>query len=331
VKQHGSSISTWPCAINVRLKTLQLLPQHERRRDAGSGIADRQISIAPLVNPAYTRRVIPAPRLVRSDAGTLAVREWPNSGGVPLVFWHALGPCASGAELVELAPRFAAGGLAPVSVDGPGFGASPPSVTYDLESLATLLRATIRELGLDRPVLMGHSWGGAVVTTLAALHPDESRGLVLVDSGHIDYADLDGARNSAPPMQWEWESRAAFTGWLEENLDRPTPEILAGYGAGVLDHDGKVVGSSADSMLRAREGLLDRLSVRWTALAGLPVLLLLATQAPHVDQNREHLPTFRAAVPHADVRWVDGASHSVIADAGPPLGDTIAEWVTSAS
>jgi pimeloyl-ACP methyl ester carboxylesterase len=273
--------------------------------------------------------VIPAPRLVRSDAGTLAVREWPSDGGTPVVFWHALGPCASGAELVELAPRFAAHGLEPVSVDGPGFGASPPTTDYDLVSLAELLRATIGRLGLGRPVLMGHSWGGAVVTTLAALHPDETRGLVLVDSGHIDYADLDGARNSAPPMQWEWESRAAFTAWLEENLDRPTLEVLAGYGAGVLDHDGKVVGSSAESMLRAREGLLDRLSVHWPALSDVPVLLLLATRPPHVDQNREHLPRFQAAVPHADVRWVDGAGHGVIADAGPSLGDQIAEWIAA--
>jgi len=269
--------------------------------------------------------VIPEPRLVRSDAGTLAVRAWRSDGDVPLVFWHALSPCASGAELVELAPRLIAHGLAPFSVDGPGFGASPLAGAYDLESLATLLRATIRELGIRRPVLMGHSWGGAVVTTLAARHPTEVRGLVLVDSGHIDYADLPQTRNEQ--TDWEWESRAAFTSWLEENLERSTPELIAGYSAGVFDHGGKVLGSPVESRRRAREGLLDRLSPMWPSLADVPVLLLLATQPPHVDQNREHLPRFQAAVPHADVRWVDGASHGVIADAGPALGDQIGEWV----
>jgi pimeloyl-ACP methyl ester carboxylesterase len=272
--------------------------------------------------------VIPAPRLVRTDAGTLAVREWPSDGRTPLVFWHALGPCASGAELIELAPRLAAHGIAPFSVDGPGFGASPPATAYDLESLATLLRAAIHELNLEQPVLMGHSWGGAVMTTLAALDPAEARALVLVDSGHIDYVDLESARNSAPPLQWEWESRSAFTAWLEENLERSTPEVVAGYAAGVLDRDGKVLGSSADSMLRARDGLLDRLSVRWPALADVPVLLLLATKPPHGDQNREHLPRFQSAVPHADVRWVDGASHGVIADIGPRLGTEIGSWAS---
>jgi len=164
--------------------------------------------------------VIPDTRLVTSAAGTLAVREWSGGAGTPLVFWHALSPCASGAELVELAPRLVAGGLAPISVDGPGFGASPVAASYDLGSLAALLRATIRELGLDRPVLMGHSWGGGVVATLAGRHPEEVRGLVLVDSGHIDYADLASTRSSPDPVTLEWESRAAFTAWLEENLER---------------------------------------------------------------------------------------------------------------
>ena len=61
--------------------------------------------IAPFLGPPYTRRVIPEPRLVTSHVGTLAVREWTGAEGTPLVFWHALGPCGSGAELVELAPR----------------------------------------------------------------------------------------------------------------------------------------------------------------------------------------------------------------------------------
>lgn len=276
--------------------------------------------------------MIPQPRLVSTDAGTLAVREWSSDRGTPLVFWHALSPCASGAELVELAPRLAAHGLTPVSVDGPGFGASPLAEpeAYRLDTLAELLRATTREIGLDRPVLMGHSWGGAVVTTLAARHPDEVRGLVLVDSGHIDYADLPETRNTEQ-VDWEWESRAAFTAWLEDNLERSTPEVLAGYSAGVFERDGKVLGSPAESRRRARGGLLDRLSTGWPKLADVPVLLLLATQAPHGDQNREHLPTFQAAVPHADVRWVDGASHGLIADVGPPLGDQIAEWLEQVS
>ena len=59
----------------------------------------------------------------------------------------------------------------------------------------------------------------------------------------------------------------------------------------------------------------------------IPTLLLLATLPPHGDQNREYVPRFVAAVPHAEIRWLDGVSHSVLADAGPGLGDEIADWI----
>jgi hypothetical protein len=87
------------------------------------------------------------------------------------------------------------------------------------------------------------------------------------------------------------------------------------------------VGTPAETSRAARAGLLDRVSGFWPTLAGTPVLLFLATQEPHGTQNREHIARFEAAVPHADVRWVDGASHGLIADVGPPLGDEIADWL----
>jgi len=273
---------------------------------------------------------IPPPRLVETAHGALVVREWSDGSGKPIVFWHALGPCASGAELVEVAPRLMAHGYSPVSVDGPGFGASPLAAEedYALQRLAELLRAAVRDLGIEQPVLMGHSWGGGIVTTLAAMHPEETHALVLVDSGHIDYADLQGTRTAPDPTTFEWESRDAFDSWLEENLDRVTPEVLAGYNAGVFDEGERVVGSPAEAMRRARTGLLDPLSPRWPGLGDVPVLLFLATQPPHVDQNRLHIATFERAVPHAEVDWVEGASHGLIADVGPPLGDRIADWLS---
>jgi hypothetical protein len=56
-------------------------------------------------------------------------------------------------------------------------------------------------------------------------------------------------------------------------------------------------------------------------------LLLLATDSPHVEQNRTHIGRFETAVPHAHVRWVADAGHALLTDVGPPLGDEIAAWL----
>ncbi len=80
-------------------------------------------------------------------------------------------------------------------------------------------------------------------------------------------------------------------------------------------------------------GLVEPVSDAWPVLAErrIPMLLLLATEPPHVDQNREHVGRFEAAVPQAEIRWVPGAGHGMLADVGPPLGDEIADWLRSES
>jgi hypothetical protein len=56
-------------------------------------------------------------------------------------------------------------------------------------------------------------------------------------------------------------------------------------------------------------------------------LLLLATREPWGKQNDEHAPRFRAAVPHAEIRNVEGAGHALTADVGPELGTLVADWL----
>jgi pimeloyl-ACP methyl ester carboxylesterase len=231
----------------------------------------------------------------------LAVHRWGEREGVPLVFWHALGPDASGAELAEVAAVLAGAGFHVVALDGPGFGRSPllPPERYRLPSLVAILHELVDVLELDRPVVMGHSWGGAVAVTYAAAHPEDVRALVLLDSGHLDYCDLP-----------EVDAERAVEDWVAEVEARDDSRRAAARG-------------------RAMSGLTDRVSGAWAALAEhqIPTLLFLATEPPHVLENRRHIARFEAAVPQADVRWPEGAGHGLLADVGPPLGEAIATWL----
>jgi pimeloyl-ACP methyl ester carboxylesterase len=279
-------------------------------------------------------------KLVDLGDAKLAVHEWGERDGVPLVFWHALGPLASGAELGEIAPVLADAGFRPIAIDGPGFGRSPllPPDRYETASLVALVHRFVDEFELDRPVLMGHSWGGVVALSYAASHPDDVRALVLLDSGHIDYGDLPDVElgrsaldwiETAREREWRWESKAELKEWLREHLTRTSPAVLAAYGFGARADGGALVGSSPEARGAAMYGLTAPVSAAWPSVAEheIPTLVLLATEPPHGDQNRQHIARFQAALPQATVRFIDGAGHGILADIGPPLGDEIADWL----
>jgi pimeloyl-ACP methyl ester carboxylesterase len=68
-----------------------------------------------------------------------------------------------------------------------------PEKGYDTATAAADLVAVIGELQLDRPVVVGQSWGGNIVVQLAAKHPELVGAIGLVDGGWIDLASAFGS------------------------------------------------------------------------------------------------------------------------------------------
>lgn len=66
--------------------------------------------------------------------------------------------------------------------DLPGFGRSPfpSSAGFGLEKMARLVLEMASLRGIERFDLIGHSLGGAIAATIAALRPDRIRSLVLI-------------------------------------------------------------------------------------------------------------------------------------------------------
>ena len=60
------------------------------------------------------------------------------------------------------------------------------------------------------------------------------------------------------------------------------------------------------------------------AATWLPVLVVVAGEAPEEDVNR-----FAAEVPRAEIRRVDGAAHDVLTDGGPDVVDAIGRWLAA--
>jgi len=69
-----------------------------------------------------------------------------------------------------------------IAPDLPNFGRSDPLDVADIDAYADHLAGFIAELGLETPVVVGHSLGGAVVMSMAARRPELAGAIVLVDS-----------------------------------------------------------------------------------------------------------------------------------------------------
>ncbi len=70
--------------------------------------------------------------------------------------------------------------------DFPGHGESDmPPATWTVDDFTSLTLDVMAELGIERPSILGHSFGGRVAIKLAATRPDSVERLVLVDSAGV--------------------------------------------------------------------------------------------------------------------------------------------------
>lgn len=102
--------------------------------------------------------------------------HYASSGSAPFVFLH--GNPGSSHSWRNVLPEL--GGLAPDLI---GMGRSgKPDMAYSFADHAAYLDAWFDALGLDRVVLVGHDWGGALAFDWAARHPSRVAGIAFFET-----------------------------------------------------------------------------------------------------------------------------------------------------
>lgn len=102
--------------------------------------------------------------------------------GKPVILMHGWGCNAT--TLNSLVPTILKTGRQVINVDFPGFGkSSEPHRTWGVEEYTQAIEKLIDEEGLEKPVLLGHSFGGRIAILLATRNKVEK--IVLVDAAGI--------------------------------------------------------------------------------------------------------------------------------------------------
>ncbi|MGU3545829.1 alpha/beta fold hydrolase [Methylobacterium sp. A52T] len=132
----------------------------------------REAGTGPEADP----RIVPRQIVSLADDRTIAYAE--TGTGPDLVAIHGTLMCLEDVWLGSvpaLAEHFRV-----VAVDRPGHGFSrrPRGGGADIWDQAACIREAVRQLGLERPVILGHSFGAAVALAYGMLHPDEVAGIV---------------------------------------------------------------------------------------------------------------------------------------------------------
>ena len=240
----------------------------------------------------------PASAWGRGPQGRLRVDDG-GHGGVPVLFVHGNGgnrtQWAAQLEHLRATTRAAA-------FDLRGMGESEPAANadYSVEGFAEDVAAVADALGLERFVLVGHSYGGAVAAAYAGKHPGRLAGLV--------FADVAGDIRNPPAAQAE----ALRRGLLPENYEDFTRRWFEGILARGTD-------ATKDAVMKSLRAT--RPEVFIAATTGLYRFDPVAALAPYRDP-RLHIASYLAGKPAAidrsfkdmPVRVVPDASHWLMMD-----------------
>ena len=124
----------------------------------------------------------PHPVTIPLAAGGSVYVDDGGRAGVPIVFIHGNG--GSSEQWRAQLEHFRTNGRRAIAIDLPGFGrsAAPANGDMSLTAMATAIDRAVDALHVKRFVIVGHSYGGAVVATYSASHPEKLAGAVYVDA-----------------------------------------------------------------------------------------------------------------------------------------------------
>ena len=161
-------------------RTLPSRPVGRTALAVGVGVAAAG-AVAALLNGWLARRAedrnLPIGRFITVNGIRLHYVD--RGSGIPLVLLHGNGSMIEDFKSSGLLDR-AARKYRVIAFDRPGFGHSdrPRDIVWTPQLQAQLIAAALTEIGVSKPMILGHSWGALVAVALALQYPRAVQALV---------------------------------------------------------------------------------------------------------------------------------------------------------
>jgi pimeloyl-ACP methyl ester carboxylesterase len=244
-----------------------------------------------------------------------AIAGWETGEGPAALFLHGgpgmndsgrmLVPEAAGWRFISFQQR----GLSPSTKTGP----------FTLEQHITDAVAVLDHRGVDRALVVGHSFGGHLALHLAVSRPDRVAGLVIVDGlgviGDGGSADLGAAlaarllpaaAERLAEMSAELGDNVPGDDWASEQLRLVWPGYFADPASAPVPGDLRVcVAAHLGTRASVEEHLAAGFAGRLAEIA-VPVIFVLGAQSPMPLSQGEQTA---ALIPAAEVRVIPAAGH----------------------
>lgn len=249
------------------------------------------------------------------EVGDARIHYLEKGDGPTLLLIHGLG--ASMRVFTHSMLERLAGEFRVVLMERPGSGESTrvPSACARVRSQAETVSEFIRVMGLERPMLVGHSLGGAVALAVALNHPEQVRGLALI-------APLANVQETVPPIFRKLlitsRTLRRLTAWtvatpfsilrraqVLDTLFGPeaVPPDYATAGGGLLGLRPKSFCASSEDLV-ALEGEMLPMVERYAELR-LPVGIIYGT-GDRVLDHRQHGVEVAAKIKGAELELIEG-------------------------
>lgn len=286
-----------------------------RRTFLTTGAAATLGACAAVPEDEAVRRWPPLGRIMQVHG--VDVHYWDRGTGRPVVLIHG----ASGNLrdfTFDLAPRLAERHRV-IAFDRPGFGYSGRIAErgWDPAVQAALLRRATAALGAEQPIVVGHSWGGALAMAWGVDAPDDIAGIVTLGGatmpwgGDVSFLYSLNASDVTDRLASNIVAALATEGLIESFMEgtfapQPIPDGYAAYVGAPLATRPRTVRYNAHDITNLN-GVLERQSKRYPKLYR-PVEILHGT----VDQSvwpDLHAEGMHALLPNSRLMLLDGVGH----------------------